>query len=65
MYDECEEEIKKYIDFDKNSSELYNNYYLNNQKIVLKIPIKKYGKIDVIPEIDKFQIENSVFITSY
>ncbi len=64
MYDEREEEIKKYIDFDKNSSELYNNYYLNNQKIVLKIPINSYGEFDDYIEIDEFKIKNSIFISS-
>jgi len=56
--------IKNYLDFDKEMKILYNNYYLNNEEIVLKIPINNNGECDDYIEIDEFKIKNSIFICS-
>ncbi len=39
-----QESLKKYIDFDKNNKIIYCNYFLDEFKVVLKVPIVLGGK---------------------
>ena len=61
--------IKKFIDFDKEEEVFYNNLYLDDEKIVVKLPIAKNGKTDNVPEkgmkIEEFNLSNSIFILNY
>lgn len=57
---------KKFIDFDKNEKSFYNNLYLDDCKIVIKIPIKHpktEEEIDI--KIEKFNLCKYVYLLSY
>lgn len=57
--------IQKFIDWDKFENIFYNNLYLENYKIVIKIPlIPKEEKKDEI-KIRKFDLEKYTFLISY
>jgi hypothetical protein len=57
--------IQKFIDWDKFKNVFYNNFYLQNYKIVIKIPLipRKKKKDDV--KIKKFDLEKYTFLVSY
>ncbi|MFW9783306.1 MAG: hypothetical protein ACFFFB_13570 [Candidatus Heimdallarchaeota archaeon] len=57
--------IQKFIDWDKFKNKFYNNLYLENYKIVIKIPLlpKKEEKADI--KIKKFDLEKYTFLISY
>ncbi|MFX1394736.1 MAG: hypothetical protein ACFFAH_14340 [Promethearchaeota archaeon] len=57
----------QFIDFDKSEKIFYNNLYLDDYKIVIKVPI---GDLDYIKtssdfKIEKFDLTNKAFILSY
>ncbi|MFW9970683.1 MAG: hypothetical protein ACFFDF_10820 [Candidatus Odinarchaeota archaeon] len=56
--------IQKFIDWDKFENVFYNNFYLQNYKIVIKIPLvpRKSNK-DI--KIKKFDLEKYTFLVSY
>ena len=57
--------IQKFIDWDKFKNVFYNNFYLENYKIVIKIPLpSKEGPSDKI-KIKKFNLEKYTFLISY
>ncbi|MFX1302435.1 MAG: hypothetical protein ACFE9X_03665 [Promethearchaeota archaeon] len=57
--------IQKFIDWDKFKNVFYNNFYLENYKIVIKIPLlPKKGQRDDI-KIKKFDLEKYTFLISY
>ncbi len=37
--------MKKFIDFDKSEGAIYTNYYMDDSKIVLKVPIGQNDKV--------------------
>ena len=51
-----QESLKKYIDFDKINKKIYDNYFLDEFKIVLKVPIVLDGNQDAEIKIDNFNI---------
>ncbi|MFX1365786.1 MAG: hypothetical protein ACFFCE_02945 [Promethearchaeota archaeon] len=57
--------IQKFIDWDKCENTFYNNLYLENYKIVIKIPLipKKAQKNEI--KIKKFNLEKYTFLVSY
>ncbi len=57
--------IQKFIDWDKFENIFYNNLYLENYKIVIKIPLipKKDLKNEI--KIKKFNLEKYTFLISY
>ncbi len=60
-----EEPIKLFIDFNKSDNSLYDNLYIEDFKIVIKIPM---GEKDNLPghiKIERFSLVNEVFLTSY
>ncbi|MFW9874938.1 MAG: hypothetical protein ACFFG0_17665 [Candidatus Thorarchaeota archaeon] len=57
--------IQKFIDWDKFENTFYNNLYLENYKIVIKMPLlPKDEKEDEI-KIKKFNLEKYTFLISY
>lgn len=59
--------LNKFIDFNKTESLFYNNLYLDECKIVIKIPLyhsTKEGSTNNI-KIEKFNLTDSIFIFSY
>ncbi|MFX1532066.1 MAG: hypothetical protein ACFFBC_13195 [Promethearchaeota archaeon] len=57
--------IQGFIDFDKDTSQLYNNLFLNDFKIVIKIPLieKEFSQPEI--KVEKFSLVDDVFLTSY
>jgi len=57
--------IQKFIDWDKFKNVFYNNFYLENYKIVIKMSLlPKEGLEDEI-KIKKFNLEKYTFLISY
>ncbi|MHA2399271.1 MAG: hypothetical protein ACXADU_10345 [Promethearchaeota archaeon] len=58
-------ELRKFIDWDKFKNVFYNNFYLENYKIVIKMPLipKKDKKSDI--KIKKFDLEKYTYLCSY
>ncbi len=57
--------VQKFIDWDKFENLFYNNFYLENFKIVVKVPLfpKQVSKEDF--KIKKFNLEKYTFLISY
>ncbi|MFX1397675.1 MAG: hypothetical protein ACFFAS_11615 [Promethearchaeota archaeon] len=57
--------LSKFIDFDKNENVFYDNLYIDDYKIVLKIPLfKKHERKNDIT-IEKFTLENYLYLFAY
>jgi len=62
-----ENQLNKFVDFNKNNGIFYDNLYLNDVKFVIKMPLpdlKKELLIDNI-RIEEFNLTNSIFIFNY
>jgi len=59
--------LGQFIDFDKSEKIFYNNLYLDDYKIVIKVPIGDvdYRKTSSKVKIEKFDLTNKAFILSY
>lgn len=57
--------IKRFIDFDKDANIFYNNLYLNDFKIVIKIPLIEKESSQPEIKIEKFSVGNNIYLTSY
>jgi len=57
--------IKKFIDFDKNEKIFYNNLYLEDYKIVIRMPLKEKEKSKKDIEVEKFNLVKCTFLLSY
>ena len=57
--------FKKYIDFDKSDKIFYDNLYLGEYKIVIKIPLTENNRSQDTIKIEEFSLENDTFLTSY
>ena len=61
--------ISLFIDFDKIRNVLYNNIYLEDEKVVIKMPlIKNKDMNDNMEEkmkFEKFALENHIYLLSY
>ena len=57
--------IQKFIDWDKFENIFYNNLYLENYKIVVKIPLipKREPKNEI--KLKRFNLEKYTFLISY
>ena len=55
--------IKQFIDFDRNNKIFYVSYYLDEYKIVLKIPMVLDRIQDVDIKIDNFNIGKYIYLT--
>ena len=58
-------EVRKYLDWDKFENKFYNNLYLDDFKIVVKIPLIKRNDIEEDIKIKKFDLEKYTFLISY
>ena len=58
--------LNKFIDFNKSKMIFYNNLYLDDFKIVIKMPLNfsRKGLIDDI-KIEQFNLSNSIYLFSY
>jgi len=59
--------VNKFIDFNKNERIFYNNLYLDEYKIVIKIPLSLAYKKGIINEIkiEEFNLADSIYFFSY
>ncbi len=57
--------LKVFIEYDKSTSEIFINHFIEDFKIELKIPLKS-KKSNEKPHIilDKFDISNKIFLTN-
>jgi len=61
--------LKKFIDFDRRKEVIFDNLYLDDQKIVVKMPLldkgknNKFFKRDV--KIEKFNLSKYTFLLNY
>ena len=62
-----ENQLKKFVDFNKNNRIFYDNLYLNNIKCVIKTPFPESGKKGLVNNIriEKFDLTNSIYILNY
>lgn len=57
--------IQKFIDWDKRKNVFYNNVYLGNHKIVVKMPLIPSEDLEDDIKIKKFDLEKYTFLISY
>ena len=57
--------LKKFIDFDKNGSVFYNNLWLDDQKVAIKIPILEENLLNGDLKIEKFDLAKYTFLLTY
>ncbi|MFX1339361.1 MAG: hypothetical protein ACFFDK_12185 [Promethearchaeota archaeon] len=60
--------MKKFLNFDKTLKVFYDNIWLDDQKIVIKIPLlEKKDKKDLKStiEVERFNLANKVFLLAY
>jgi hypothetical protein len=57
--------MKMFIDFDKSKEEFNINYYLEDYKIVLKIPISNYEESDSNIKIEEFNLTKYTYLIHY
>jgi len=59
--------VNKFIDFNKNERIFYNNLYLDEYKLVIKIPLSLAYKKGIINDIkiEEFNLADSIYFFSY
>ena len=57
--------IQKFIDWDKCKNIFYNNIYLENQKLVIKMPLIPTEVPDEDIKIKKFDLAKYTFLINY
>ncbi len=57
--------MKNFIDIDKDKKILYNNLYLDELKIVIKMPLIENKNFQKDIKIEKFDLTKYIFLLSY
>ncbi|TFG02756.1 MAG: hypothetical protein EU540_00905 [Promethearchaeota archaeon] len=57
--------LKKFMDFDKNKKILYNNIYLDEYKVVIKLPMNLKENPQEKIRIEKFDLAKYVYLFAY
>jgi hypothetical protein len=57
--------LSKYLDWDKYENQFYNNIYLDDYKIVIKMPLIQTKESSDDIKIKKFNLEKYTFLLSY
>ena len=57
--------ISKFLDFDKHENVFYDNIYLDDYKIVVKVPLMKSRKKLKDFKINKFDLTKYTYLLSY
>ena len=57
--------IQKFLDWDKFKNVFYNNVYLKNCKMVIKMPLHLREGLEDKIKIKKFKLEKYIFLISY
>lgn len=58
-------EIQRFIDWDKFKNVFYNNIYLENYKIVVKMPLIPKKGLEEEIKIKKFDLEKYTYLCAY
>ncbi|MFW9866375.1 MAG: hypothetical protein ACFFEN_09800 [Candidatus Thorarchaeota archaeon] len=62
---ESEISVRRFIDWDKFKNIFYNNIYLENYKIVIKMPLLPQMDSEDDIKIKKFNLEKYTYLCSY
>ncbi|MFX1259338.1 MAG: hypothetical protein ACFFAN_15900 [Promethearchaeota archaeon] len=57
--------MKKFIDFDKKKTILYDNIWLDEKNFVIKIPLLEKKTLENDLKIEKFNLANHVYLLGY
>ena len=57
--------ISKFLDFDKNKNVFYDNMYLDDYKIVVKLPLSEKQRAEQELKINRFDLTKYTFLLSY
>ena len=57
--------MKKFINFDKSVNLLCDNIWLDDQKVVIKIPLLEKKDLNNNIKVEKFNLANKVFLFAY
>ncbi|TFG06438.1 MAG: hypothetical protein EU539_07655 [Promethearchaeota archaeon] len=57
--------LKKFIDFDKNRNIVYDNLWLDDHKITIKISLSEENLSKDMPKIEEFNLSKYSFLLSY
>lgn len=57
--------MSMFIDFDKGKKRFYNNLYLNDFKVVVKMPLGKEGVRKEEIKIEKFDLTRYCYLVDY
>jgi hypothetical protein len=57
--------IKHFLDWDRNLNMFYNNIYLENFKLVIKMPLIPRSELDDDIKIRKFDLGKYTYLCSY
>jgi hypothetical protein len=64
--------VKKFIDFNSENKNFYNNFYINNEELVVKIPILSSNQNQKIEKnqderikIERFDLSKYTYLTGY
>lgn len=60
-----ENDVSMFLDFDKREEIFYNNLYLEDYKIVVKIPIKPDENIEKQVKIEEFDLAKYTYLLGY
>ncbi|MFX1339300.1 MAG: hypothetical protein ACFFDK_11880 [Promethearchaeota archaeon] len=59
----------KFIDFDKKDGMFYDNFWLDEQKLVIKMPLPRINYSDKHPNMDfrieEFNLVNCIYLLGY
>jgi len=58
-------QMKMYIDFNKLEKKIYINYYLEEIKLSIKIPINNSNIKNIELKIEKFDFTNYIYLTTF
>lgn len=60
-----ENDVSMFLDFDKREETFYNNLYLEDYKLVVKIPIEPNENIEKEVKIEEFDLAKYTYLLGY
>ena len=57
--------LKKFINFDKNKKIFYDNFWIDEQKLVVKISLLENQNLEENLKVEEFNLANNVFLLAY
>ena len=56
---------KRFLEYDKNDNQIFDNLYLDDYKIIVKVTIPQNSNLKDAVKFERFNLSNKVFLTSY